>query len=426
MEIRMAKAEKFLDKRRVWGKENKMSNYGNMLGGTSRQILNRMKNFSYHIAFHFLRDEERAEKVVIETMTRLAHYEHLMPEGWEGSKYFIGLLTCQIALVFLRKDRGRLDRSTYRELFADPSDFRRTGNRIYDLEKAVDCLNFQDQIILAGKVCLHLSDENLGAVLHLRPSAVSRRVNQSLLILGKRVPRSDRRPYQPEDPAIQQALFFKLKEKTNRIEALANLNKHSFSQYFERKAVQSIASGKSGSFFERLFDLFRNQKTSVYAIGISVFLLLVIAALLQTKEPKDQKAELTNQPVKMEEEQPSLSKKDLPSSYYALYDTSTLIVDPDTLMVYEAFQGGEVKRIYKLEEPVKANGKIMHIGKVDEMIYVAFANGKGGSIQGQPAEFTLTPYWESAWFRNQKKREEENQEIVVDKTAYRLLIDEKE
>lgn len=422
----MAKAEKFLDKRRVWGKENKMSNYGNMLGGTSRQILNRMKNFSYHIAFHFLRDEERAEKVVIETMTRLAHYEHLMPEGWEGSKYFIGLLTCQIALVFLRKDRGRLDRSTYRELFADPSDFHRTGNRIYDLEKAVDCLNFQDQIILAGKVCLHLSDENLGAVLHLRPSAVSRRVNQSLLILGKRVPRSDRRPYQPEDPAIQQALFFKLKEKTNRIEALANLNKHSFSQSFERKAVQSIASGKSGSFFERLFDLFKNQKTSVYAIGISVFLLLVIAALLQTREPKDQKAELTNQPVKMEEEQPSLSKKDLPSSYYALYDTTTLIVDPDTLMVYEALQGGEVKRIYKLEEPVKANGKIMHIGKVDEMIYVAFANGKGGSIQGQPAEFTLTPYWESAWFRNQKKREEENQEIVVDKTAYRLLIDEKE
>lgn len=407
-----------------------MSNYGNMLGGQSRQIFNRSKNFSYHIAFTFLQDPKKSEKTVIDTMTRLAHYENLVPEGWEEGKYFIGLLTSHLALVQLRKDRGRLDRSVYEDLFTDSSDFSLTGNRIYDLEKAVGTLNFQDQIILAFKVCFGLSDEDLGALLRLRPSAVSRRVSQSLFVLNQRVPRRDQRPYYPEDPAIHQAFFFKLKERTNRIEALSNLNKHSFSQGFERRAMQSIASGKSGSFFDHFFGFFTNKRTSVYAIGMSIFLLLlVIAALMGGKEPGSRKAELMNQTEKEEQaEKPQvMEKRSLPSGYYAIYDTTVLFVDPDSCKVYEVLQGGEVKELFNLKEPVKENGRIMHVGKADEIVYVAFANGKGGSIQGQPAEFNLTPYWEAAWFRGTKKlNEEDKREVIAGNITYQFMEEEKE
>ena len=58
--------------------------------------------------------------------------------------------------------------------------------------------------------------------------------------------------------------------------------------------------------------------------------------------------------------------------------------------------------LINLRKNLEETGGVEHVGEQDGKIYLAFMDGRGGIISGQPAKISLEDYWQEDWFTNQK------------------------
>lgn len=426
--------------------------------GRIHQSSRKLRNLSYQAAFQHCHQEALAEEAAQHTLNQVKQlgswFSSQTPLDQNG---FIGLISTYYVLkdksIEEKTDDGeKIDREEVEK--ANPD------NLISTYQAALRDMPVRERALFLLAVHFRLSDEEIAKVLSQSTGQISREIERISEQLSNRV-RDDEIEPNLRRKSMQQACAFQVKTLVDRLEAFASLNDHTFSsdevpgpqapvyrpvdrpvsgqdrpQRGEKARGDSSANGtlspkaKSAS-----SPRFKDQtkvatKSAYYISGILAILVLLVLARFTILKPKDQgrlassdQSSTSEEVVQSSSEETPVTRetRSVPSRYYGAYNNTILFVDPEDNTVFEYPKGGEVKKILNIDEAASQHGGIHHIGKVDDTIYLAFMDGKAGHISGEPAELTLEPYWQKAWFEGQLEGQPQLDEpLIYDGVAYQF------
>lgn len=374
------------------------------------EIFHLTKNISFHIARTRLQNSVDAEKVVQRSLCdamKLLEYVDLSDRM--QVKGLVAILTTQNANSRARKERadnrgeGTTRQIAQGDLLQDED--------LYRLVHGIWQLTVRDRAALLLAGLYHMPLREIATLLHTMKNRVELRIQRGLHFLGEHAPSPKR--LSVEEGLLPQALASWMEEYLNRLEAISNADPYLFTHDFERRTIHQMITGQGA-----VKEMLEGRKSMILiflgaGLGL-IFLLFLFSRIFSSQPPKKEEAESAISLPSSEPQEPEFhALVSVPRAYSAPYQSTCLFIDPETYMLYEVPKGGEGKKMYDLSLMVKENGKPVHLGKVDDVIYIAFINGKGGKLSGNPIEFTKTPYWESAWFYNQQEKVDSEWEGVV-------------
>lgn len=426
--------------------------------GRNHSFSQKLRNLAYQAAFQHCHQEILAEEAAHHTLQQVSRKETWFSGQTPlDQKGFIGLVATYYALKDKAEETpvedGEKEESEELEK-ADPDKL------ISTYQMALQEMPAREKALFLLAVHFRLSDEEIAKLVAQSTGQISREIERISEQLSNRVQDDEVEPTLRRT-SMQKACAFQVKSLVDRLEAFASLNEHTFSldvvpdpqapvyrpvdrPVSRQDHPQRREKGRGDSPSNWTFppkaksassSRFKDQtkvatKSAYYISGILAILVLLVLARFTILKPKDQgrlassdQSSISEEAVQSSSEEAPVTRetRPVPSRYYGAYDNTILFVDPENNTVFECPKGGEVKKILNIDEAASQHGGIHHVGKVDDTIYLAFMDGKAGHISGEPAELTLEPYWQKAWFEGQLEGQPRLDEpLIYDGVAYQF------
>lgn len=430
---------------------------------SSRQL----KHLSYQAAFQQCHREDLAEETANHTLAQVnRHSSWFSKQTPLDQKGFIGLIS---TYYVLKDTKGEVKPEEAEEKEGESVEKAKPEDLILTYQTALREMPAKELSLFLLAVHFHLSDEVISKLVSQPAGQVSREIERISEDLSEKV-QDDEVEARLRRSSMQKACAFQIKTLVDRLEAFAALNEHTFKAEengeeapAQDESAQKQAADQSranrpvyapqsahvgmnemnkqphrGGLSPQDVEQYapRNapktklsNKSAYYISGILAILVLLVLARFTIFKPNDSEqasssalssGELTSESIS--EETPVANEtRSIPGRYYGVYDNTILFVDPEDNTVYEYPKGGDVKKVLAIDELASEHAGIHHIGKVDDVIYLAFMDGKGAHISGDPAEATMEPYWQKDWFEGQIEGQPQLEEpLIYDGVAYQF------
>lgn len=384
------------------------------------------KNLAYHIAYSFTQDEGRAEEVVRQVMNIL-HECGVLDGDWtrEEKKALLVLVTRHRALVAARANRtqtpaARNTEVTIPSLMGD-AEVSVFGEQIARIPE-------RDRIVLQLSVLFSLPDERISALLRMKRSSVISRRTRAMAFIGEQNNLSPQQIKElPQYPSFVTALHLWLKSHINSVEAVSNLDVHIFAPEMEEQILNDLQGNVLyHRAVSKISHLSESQNRILLLVGALMIGVIIIFVLLQLLgHPDGNRRFEIEESILSSEEASSASSEEVKEirqvkrAHAAYYKDRILFLDEKSGILYEAKLGSPVRALLNLSEAITETYGIEHIGYRDERIYLAFVDGQGGHVDGNPPQLTMEEYWAEVWFSGQEKNPATTS-IVVDGIEYQL------
>lgn len=378
------------------------------------------KNIAYHIAYDYTKDEPTAEAVVEDVMRTMRTAGFL--EGTysdDEQRGLLALITRHRALVAARARSGGVPPSDEASLpmpvLVGDADVSLFGEWINQVPT-------RDRIVLLLARIFDLSDAKIAKVLRLKPQSVTKRRSRCLQFMTDRMreARGDAERLE-ENPAFLTALALWLKSRMQSIEARAAIDPHVYSTTTEERMLALMSDPHR----ERAFRALHASGSRLpLLLGGFVLVVIIIFAIIKAIDTNHglgkngTTAIVSSETAPPAETEPVITEtREIPPSHYAFYADRMVFFDGESGMLYRVKNGGTPEKLLDIGKAVDDGMGLQYIGDRDDTIYLAFIDGKGGRIEGQPAMLKLDQYWQSNWFANQLTSVPV-QRVIVDTTAF--------
>lgn len=233
-------------------------------------------------------------------------------------------------------------------------------------------------------------------------------------------------------PITSRLVFALMQQKIKQLDRATANNNQNLSAEAEARVQEKMKNTSRG------FSLAKIPREAIFALIALVLVLLIILisqilaspGLKEGEESSDSvtvSESLDESTIETSEEEVSETVQTftkttaVPSNLYASYAKTTVFIDPDTQILYDLTEGESPEVVYDLAEVAETHWGIQHVGKIEDTIYLAFIDGTGGIISGDPYELEETRYWQSYWFENQSPLKQELKAgIVIDEIQYQF------
>lgn len=390
------------------------------------KFFQQQKNLAYHIAYSFTQEEGRAEEVVRQVMNIL-HECGVLDGDWtkEEKKALLVLVTRHRALVAARSNRPNVQAERNQDV---PIPSLMGDAEVSVFGEQIARIPERDRIVLQLSVLFSLPDERISSLLRMKRSAVISRRTRALAFIGEQ---NDLSPQQrkelPQHPSFVTALHLWLKSHINSVEAVSHLDTHIFAPAIEEQIVNDLQGNvlyhRAINKISRLSESQNRILLLVGALMIGVIILLVLMQLLGQPGGK-RRFEIEESLLSSDETSSKTSEevteiRQVKRTRAAYYKDRILFLDEKSGILYEAKLGSPVRALIDLSEAITKTYGIEHIGYRDDRIYLAFVDGQGGHVAGNPPQLTMEEYWAEVWFAGQEKNPATSS-IVVDGIEYQL------
>lgn len=373
-------------------------------------IYEQTKSICYYFAFDMLRDHEEALLAIRRTMVRMMRsYEIIHPENSGELKRAAAILCRYVALDILHS-KGR-EESLPEPQEDDGQESVSTGRiDIYRALDAIGRLPSRSRTVVLLNGVFRMTDPDIAEVLRMSMYAVGQRRTQGRRFLYQAMnPRRQEgeKPSKEEWAAVNDALALWLSQKIVWAEAIANVDPPELSEEFERETLRQMVADPS--FFESFAEGVRRNKLRAAAILVGIAALAVLIGLYGRGTPSEEGSVPAMQRVKSQialaagynpsaSENSQTSLREVPASMYFVSGDTLVFIDPDTLLLYRLEKGVAPKELCNLAPAAKTHLGIERVGVHGKAIHLAFVDGTGAEVIGNPAEVSITPYWQTAWF----------------------------
>lgn len=383
------------------------------------------KNMAYHIAFSFTHEEKSAEQVVAEVMGIFQECGIFESElSREERKGLLVLVTRHRALVASRALRNNGE-SCHDVHIPMPSLIGDAEVSVYG--EQIARIPERDRIVLQLSLLFALSDDRISHLLRMKRNAVNARRTRALAFIADQNSLSDEaRASLLENSSFRTALHLWLKSHINSVEAVSHMDTHVFAPETE-ECILSALQGRP--VYKRAINgiarLGESQNRILYLVAALVLCVILILTFMRFFGGRGhQKFEIQNSEISSDASEASSEEivteiRQVKRAHAAFYKDRILFLDEKNGVLYEAKIGADVRPVINLKEAITNAYGIEHIGYQDGRIYLAFVNGKGGHISGNPIQLTMEQYWAKAWFKNQDDQPATSQ-VRVDGVEYQF------
>lgn len=382
---------------------------------------NRMlRNLCFHVANAILHDVKTAETVSAlavqrgeENMYFLSH-----PDRDEIKAFYI-LIARHLTSVAQKRNLMRGAEAGSGSERPEPPQF--TEPLVIDrMRSAFAYISIRDRIVLLLNILFSLREDEIAKILHMKGRSAVIRRERALSYLHRafigntmmenaetagngrsREHQGDRTQREFEEQLVQIASSW-MRETINTYEALANMDPHVFSNSLSAEALWAQNHMKN----EAAYFLKKHRRHIYLGAGI-LFLLIILSIVLTGIRKKARDKERTESIAlslslaSQSEESIVIKTVSVKRSLSAFLPGEIIFVDEQTSMLYESKEGEAPRGLMDLSKAVLAHYGIDHIGKIGDIIYLAFLDGTGASISGSPLKLEGTEYWQKKWFSNQ-------------------------
>lgn len=390
----------------------------------------RLENLSYQAAFRHCHEEERAAETARTTLARLEKYSNRIAQMDPlDQKSLVCLVTTYHILSQndLEEDLGQLDEKTIQNAGNLEAD-----DLVYTYNAVLDKMGPKMRALFLLAVHFRLSDRQIAQFLDCDTDYISRAIEEISESLSRLVKDEEVDPDLRRE-SMQRACSFQLKSLVDRLEAVSSLNPRPLHEH--RRVRQELRPSEGSAQETQPVDSdvasaprapktseskkandslwgalqrgdFFSRRAGYYLSGLLALLVLILLARFTIFKPAPKEKKVASESVislasQSESSEPITAEHPIPARYYSHYENLLLFVDPETGMVYECPRDGAVREVLNILPAMKDHAGIHHIGKVEEVIYLAFMDGKGAKISGQPAKLQIEPYWQKVWFEGQ-------------------------
>lgn len=402
-----------------------MPNEKEMTSQVSVKFFQQQKNLAYHIAYSLTHEDSRAEEVVREVMGIL-HECGVMDGEWtkEEKKAILALVTRHRALVAARANRSQQPMERHDDV-AIPSLVGDAEVSVFG--EQIARIPERDRIVLQLSILFSLSDEHIASLLRMKRSAVISRRTRALAFIGAENNLSSTQQQElSQFPSFVTALHLLLKSYINSVEAVSHLDTHIFAPEREEQILNDL---QENILYHRAMNkvsrLRESQNRILLLVGAIMIAVILVFVVLQALGHSGEHRRFEIEESTLSSEQTSSSAEDVTEirqvkrAHAAYYKDRILFLDEKSGILYEAKLGSPVRALLNLRDALTEAYGIEHIGYQDGRIYLAFVDGRGGHVDGNPPTLTMEEYWVESWFSQQEKAPAASK-ILVDGIEYQL------
>lgn len=375
-----------------------------------RQFFALHKNLAYQIAYTYTQDEESAESVVEQAMRQMRISGFLdAPElSREDRRGLLMLITRHRALVAARESRNGA--SAPREV-EGPKPTMAGDAEVSIFGEIISKIPTRDRIVLIMAAVYRLSDSTIARALRLKSAAVTRRRLRSLQFIADQWGHHQDNPEALlEESSLLTALTLWLKGRINSAEAMSNMDPHAYSPETEERIVKAMADPQRELSFRALEESGNRIPLMAGLLVLVVVLGIVIAQAFRTNDRPSVVAldsDLVSGEVQSGlesevSEEAVTETRTIPLAHVAALPDAIVFYDAQEGKVYRAQNEQDAEEILDIAQTVQESYGLQHIGEAEGVIYLAFIDGRGGRIDGAPAQLTVEPYWQESWFEDNR------------------------
>lgn len=445
-----------------------------VLGSDSDTQINNMyyklNQLCYHIAFHMLKDVEKAEEVTQLALIRLIENKNYLKDDLFQIKSYASVITQHMCLMHLRRNR---EETGSLNSYIDSSyiTLKYVGDaELYSFIKAISLMSVNDRLVLILKTVHNLKPYQISRALHLKDASVKKRIDRGIRHLNYMQDKEGSNIFNKnsdENLTMVHAFEAWQDKCIDSFEAFANMDPHNFSYEYEEETIRKMSDKDAKP---QISTISNDDNKGILLVAIAIFLVLSIIFTVwlgTTNNGKGKKFELVNNPdaeisestvknptngtedlenilnenlenvfteglknnIEISDEKANrtdhggemVEELNLDKELYAYDGKNIVFINPETGAIYVASKSDDVKELISISETMSEYNGVHQINHKDNTIYIAFMDGSGGYIELDSLELTVTEAWQKDWFENKKAVSEKFKAgVIVENVLYKF------